>query len=352
MAKKQNDFASLQKDIRERSFLPVYFFEGEEPYFIDRLAALIVEHAIPEADKAFNQTILYGKETDVSTLYNQATRYPVFADKQLVVLREAQECRDLLKSVAIKRGNKTQEISLLAEYINRPLDSTILLIEYKHKKIDKRGAIGKKISSLPGYFSSEKLRDNQIAPFINALAKEKGIALQPESAALMAEFLGDDLSRIANELNKIVVSVGAGKTITAAQVREFVGISKEHSIFDLSKAIAKADVEKIYRMLDYFASNPKDNPSVLVISTLYNFFFKVFMVQNSRQLPRAEVAARVGVNEYFLGDYESVATRFAPQKISYVLRSLREADMQLKGRTGARFEDRDVYYELMFKILN
>ena len=248
-------YEEIRHDIQSKRFAPVYFLHGEEPFFMDQIADAVEALALPEAEKGFNQTILYGKDLDHLTLLDTLRRYPMMAERQVVILREAQEMKGLTE---------------LTAYLENPMPSTVFVACHKHKKLDLRTKFGKALQSKSVVvFESKKLYDNQVADWISGYCKARKMAIEPAAASLLAEYLGTDLARIANELDKLALNLPTGATVTAHHVQEYVGISKDYNVFELQKALAIRDLPKIARMQAYFAANIRKNPLIVTISSLY-----------------------------------------------------------------------------------
>nr|WP_121273693.1 DNA polymerase III subunit delta [Pedobacter schmidteae] len=338
--------ADIIKDIKARKFKPVYLLHGEEPYYIDQIIHYMEEHILNDMEKGFNQTVLYGKDTDMSTVMNAAKRYPMMSDYQLIVVKEAQD----LKWAKETEGNsKTAEFVL--SYFEKPLPSTILVLGYKYANFDKRKKIYKAIDKNGLVFQSDPVRDYKLAQWIDELVKEKGYKIAPQASALMAEYLGTDLSKIANELEKLILNIGKETTIDTDIVQKNIGISKEYNVFELQKALAVKNVLKCNQIINYFADNPKANPMVMVMANLSSYFTKILKYH---YLPnKGDAAKELGVNPYFVKDYETAARSFSLPKTFDIIGLLREYDLKSKGvdSTG-NTTDGELLKELLFKMLH
>lgn len=333
------------KDLKKRKYKPVYLLHGDEPYFIDAVSDYVEQHLLPEAERGFNQTVLYGKDTDVMTVLNAAKRYPMMADYQVVLVKEAQD---------MKWGTESDDkkgINPFLSYLENPLSSTILVFCYKHGKFDKRKKTYKAIEKSGLIFESTTLREPAIPAWVESFFKDKGHIIDARAAAMVAEYLGNDLSKIANELEKLLLNVNAGEQITLKHIQENIGISKEYNVFELQSALAKKDVLKVNQIINYFAANPKNNPFVLVLGNLNSYFSRVLMYHYVRDKSPQNVAKEIGVSPYFVKDYEQAARSFEYGKAVRIISYLREYDLKSKG-VDATTGDGELMKELMFKILH
>ena len=350
MAKKS--FEELLVDLKSKNFSPIYFLEGEESYFIDFIGDYITENALDGVDKEFNQTILYGKETDMATVLNSAKRFPMMADKQLVLIREAQEVKDIDKVVKVKINGKEQELSLLEEYAKNALSSTILVFCYKYKSLDKRKSLSKTLLKFGVVFTSEKLYDNKIPAWIESYCKKKKIGITPKASVLLTEYVGNDLSRIVNELDKLVINKKTGEDINDEDIRNNIGISKDYNVFELQNAIARKDVLKANQIVNHFAANEKENPMPMVMGILYSYFSKLILYHTSPDKSQSSIASLLKVNPFFVKDYEIAAKNYPPAKLIRIVSYLREYDLKSKGIDAGDVEKGELYKELIFKVLH
>ena len=318
---------------------------GEEPYFVDLVGNYIEHHLLPDAEKGFNQTVLYGKDTDVMTVLNAAKRYPMMADYQVVLIKEAQD----MKWGRDDDDKKT--ISPLLNYLENPLKSTILVFCYKYGKFDKRKKTYKAIEKNGLVFESVAMYDSKIPGWIENYITEKGYKISQQATVMLSEYLGNDLSKIANELEKLVLNVNAGQEISLQLIQDNIGISKEYNVFELQTALAKKDVVKANRIINYFEANPKSNPIVLVLGNLNNFFSKVLAYHYVRDKSQQSVAREIGVNPFFVKDYETAARSFDLFKSMQIIGLLREYDLKSKG-VDSNAGHGELMKELMFKILH
>ena len=331
----------ILRDIRSGKFAPVYFLHGEEPFFLDQIAEAVEQNALPEAERGFNQTILYGKDVDPITLLDYLRRYPMMSERQVVILREAQEMKGLAE---------------LVSYMERPMTTTVFVVCHKHKKFDLRTKMGKALGTGRNVvFEGKKLYDNQVPDWISNYCKSRKLGIEGPAAALLAEYLGTDLARIANELDKLVLNLQAGAIITAVHVQDYVGISKDYNVFELQKAFALRDEAKVARIRNYFAANIRKNPLIVTISSLFAYFSKVYMLHSLRGSPDAEVLKALDLrSDWFLKEYKLAAANYSPSQTVRIISLLKTYDLRSKGvdtdttNTG----EEELMKELFWKILN
>jgi DNA polymerase III subunit delta len=331
-------FTEINKNIRQNKFAPVYFLHGEEDYFIDSIAKEIDTRAIPAADRAFNLSILYGKDTDVQTILDTARRYPMFADKQLVFVKEAQDLKG---------------IDGLVRYMEKPVPSTILVVCHKHKKLDGRSKLSTVLTKSGAVvFESKKLYDNQLPDWVADYTEGLKLKLQPQAAALIAEYLGSDLSKVANELDKLALNFPTGTLITTDHVQDQIGISKEYNVFEFQKALGQRNIEKSFRIVQYFISNPKNNPLVVVISSLYNYFSNIYMLQFLKNTNDAEMVKTLKLRtEFFLKEYKETLRHYNRPQTEKVIHILKQYDLRSKGMNNDSASDGELLREMTYKIV-
>ena len=333
----------ILKDLKNRKFKPLYLLHGEEPYYIDLVGSYVEHKVLSDAEKGFNQTVLYGKDTDIMTVLNAAKRYPMMADYQVVLVKEAQEMK------WGKDDDDKKSINPLLNYLENPLPSTILVFCYKYGKFDKRKKTYKAIEKKGLVFESAPLYDNKIPGWIEGFISGKGYKISQPATFMLSEYLGNDLSKIANELEKLMLNINAGQEITLELVQNNIGISKEYNVFELQAALGKKDAYKVNQIVNYFEANPKANPIVLVLGNLNNFFSKVLAVHYVKD--RSNLAREIGVNPYFVKVYEQAARSYDYGKTMRIISYLREYDLKSKG-VESNAEDDALMKELMFKILH
>lgn len=336
-------YEQILSDLKKKIYRPVYLLMGDEPYYIDAVSNYIAENVLNESEKSFNQVVMYGKDADARTIVFAAARPPMMSNYQVVIVREAQNIKKL---------------DDLEAYLKSPLATTILVIAYKGKSVDKRSKVYKEIVKCGEVLETVKLYENEIPAWVTNYLKTKGCTIEPAAATILADFIGNDLSRIANELDKLFTLLPVGSTkITAEHIEQNIGISKEYNTFELNKAIVKKDAYKAFRIIDYFSKNPGNNPLVVTISALFMQFSKILKLQmlkrkhNGRPVPTPEMSA-IGIEPYFIKEYEDAALKYPAAKVVKVIELLREYDMRSKGWNNAGTPDSELLRELVFKIMN
>ena len=335
----------ILKDLKNKKYKPVYLLHGEEPYYIDLISNFVEHKLLSEAEKGFNQTVLYGKDTDVMTVLNAAKRYPMMADYQVVLVKEAQEMK------WGKDDDDKKSINPLLNYLENPLPSTILVFCYKYGKFDKRKKTYKAIEKHGLVYESAPLYDSKIPGWIENFISDKGYKASQQATLMLSEYLGNDLSKIANELEKLMLNVAPGQEITLDLIHNNIGISKEYNVFELQTALGKKDVLKVNRIINYFEANPKSNPIVLMLGNLNNYFSKVLAYHYVKDKSQQNLARELGVNPYFVKDYEMAARNYNYGKTMEIIAYLREYDLKSKG-VESTADDGALMKELMFKILH
>lgn len=330
-------YHDIVKEIKGGTFRPIYFLMGDEPYFIDSITHLIEKTALPEDQQSFNQTVLYGNDTNMQTIIGEAKRYPMMADRVVIIVKEAQHL--------------VRTIDQLESYLQNVQPTTVLVFAYKYKTLDKRKKLYKLISNGNALLESKKLYDNQIPDWIGQHLNQKGYKASMKACMLLADSLGTDLSRIDNELKKLELVVPKGGTIDEVVVEENIGISKDYNNFELIKALGDKDFAKAMTIQRHFASNPKDNPLVVTISLLFGFFVKLMLVHQADDKTPKGLASLLKVNPFFVKDYQSGALNYNLKKLSRIIGYLRECDKRSKGVGNATTPDGELLRELIFKII-
>jgi DNA polymerase-3 subunit delta len=333
------------KDLKNRKYKPLYLLHGDEPYFIDQVSNYAEHQLLSEAERGFNQTVLYGKDTDIMVVLNAAKRYPMMAEYQVVLIKEAQDMK------WGRDDDDKKSINPLLNYLENPLKSTILIFCYKYGKFDKRKKTYKAIERNGIIFESSALYDNKIPSWIEAFVAGKKYRIDPQASAMLAEYLGNDLSKIANEMEKLMLNVPVGQIITLQHVQDNIGISKEYNVFELQSALSRKDPFKVNQIINYFEANPKANPIVLVLGNLNNFFSKVLLYHYATDKSPQGLARELGVSPYFLKDYELAARSYNYAKSMQIISLLREYDLKSKG-VDSNSANGELMKELMFKILH
>jgi DNA polymerase-3 subunit delta len=326
----------LFSEIKENKLAPIYFLMGEETYYIDLISDYIESHVLTEQEKGFNQVILYGKDVSVQDIISHAKRYPMMADRQVVIVKEAQ--------------NLSKTIDQLIDYVKNPQTSTVLVFKYKYKTLDKRKALYKSLFKSAVLFDSKRIYEDKVPSWIQNFLKSKGVAITPKAALMLTEFLGNDLSKIVNELNKLIIVIGINNQITPELVEQNIGISKDFNNFELQKSLGNLDHKKAYKIVNYFAQNPKQHPFVLTISILYMYFTKLMKLHTVGVKNPNILSKTLGVNPYFINEYIAVSKNFPMRRISGVLETLRIYDLKSKG-VDSNISDKDLYNELIYSIL-
>jgi DNA polymerase III subunit delta len=327
----------LITDIKESKIAPIYFLMGEEAYYIDIISDYIESHVLAEEEKGFNQMVLYGKDVSIQDIVSNAKRYPMMAERQVIIVKEAQ--------------NLIKTIEQLVDYAKNPQPTTVLVFNYKYKTLDKRKALYKTLSKSAVVFESKKIYEDKIPSWIQNFLRAKQLTITPKASLMLTEFLGNDLSKIANELTKLeLVVVGTHKEVTPEIIEENIGISKDFNNFELQKALGHLNHKKAYQIVNYFAQNSKQHPFVLTISILYMYFSKLMKLHTVRDKNPGTVARALGVNPYFVNEYIIASRNFPMKRISGVLETLRIYDTKSKG-VGANLSPRDLYNELIYNIL-
>jgi len=335
----------LLKDLKNRKYKPIYLLHGEEPYYIDLVSDFVEHKLLPDAEKGFNQTVFYGKDTDVMSVLNASKRYPMMADYQVVLVKEAQDMK-WGSDDADKKG-----INPLLNYLENPLSSTILMFCYKYGKFDKRKKIYKAIEKSGLIFESSALYDSKVPGWIEEFIAGRGYKINQQASLMLAEYLGNNLSKIANELDKLMLNISAGQEINLKLIQDNIGISKEYNVFELQAALGKKDAFKANQIINYFEANPKANPIVLVLGNLNNFFSKVLVYHYVKDKSPQSLARELGVSPYFIKDYEQAARSYNYGKTMQIISYLREYDVKIKGVDSTTGHG-GLMKELVFKILH
>jgi DNA polymerase-3 subunit delta len=343
-------YEQIVGDLKKKIYHPVYFLSGEEPYYIDLLTNLFETKILSESEQEFNQSILYGKDLDVYTLISYARRYPMMASHQVIIVKEAQDMKSLFAKE--KEDKKKDEKDPLSDYLQKPTASTILVFCYKYKKVDKRTKIAKLLDKHAIVYESKKAYDNQLPAWINSYVKSKGYKIDDKSCVMLADNLGNDLTKISNEINKLMLNVKEGAAITPDIIEENIGLSKDFNIFELIKAIGERNVFKSYRIVEYFAANPKSNPMVLSIAQLYSYFLKVLTYHQLDDRSSNNAASILGVSTYFVNDYVNASRAYPPGHCIRNIGYIREFDLKSKGVNNASVGEGELMKELLYKILN
>jgi len=339
-------YEGIMAALKNKIYKPLYLLMGEEPYYIDLLSGYMVDNILTDVERSFNQTVVYGVDVTGKSIVDLARRYPMMANQQVVVVKEAQNLKD-------------KDFEAIEVYLRTPLPSTILVICYKGKSVDKRKAFYKQAQKVGGILETAQPYDSELSSWITSYLKTKQCSIDNNAAAMLAEFLGADLEKIVNELDKLTVLLPQGTSrITATDIEKNIGFSKDYNTFELNNAVSVGNVLKANRIVQHFEKNPKDNPLVLTINSLYSHFLKLFTYHmlrakyKSAAIPPTEIREMMKIDMFFLKDYEAAARRYSPSKTAEVISLLREFDMRSKGWNNASTEDGDLLRELVYRIMH
>ena len=339
MAKQEITCDDILKELRAKQYRPVYYLMGEEPYYIDLIADYITDNILTETEKEFNLTVVYGADVDIATVINAAKRYPMMSEHQVVVVKEAQNIRNM------------EELSY---YLQKPLLSTILVICHKHGVLDRRKKLAAEIEKTGVLFESKKVKDAQLPAFITSYMKRKGIDVEPKAAAMLADFVGADLSRLTGELEKLIITLPKGNTrVTPEQIEKNIGISKDYNNFELRSALVEKDVLKANKIIKYFEENPKTNPIQMTLSLLFGFFSNLMLAYYAPEKSEQGIANMLGLRTPWQAkDYLAAMRRYNGVKTMQIIGEIRYADAKSKGVGNPSLSDGDILRELVFKILH
>ena len=339
MAKQELSCDDILKELRAKQYRPIYYLMGEESYYIDLIADYITDNVLSETEKGFNLTVVYGADVDIATVINAAKRYPMMSEYQVVIVKEAQAIRNM------------EELSF---YLQKPLNSTILVICHKHGTLDKRKKLAAEVEKVGILFESKKIKDSQLPAFINSYMKRKGIDMEPKASAMLADFVGTDLSRLTGELEKLIITLPAGqKRVTPEQIEKNIGISKDYNNFELRSALVEKDILKANKIIKYFEENPKTNPIQMTLSLLFNFYSNLMLSYYSPEKSEQGIASWLGLKSPWAArDYLTAMRRYNGVKTMQIIGEIRYADAKSKGINNASMSDGDILRELVFKILH
>ncbi len=355
------EVTQILTDLKRKIFKPIYFLSGEEAYYIDMVSDYIEKNVLDESEQEFNQTILYGKEADMNTIISASKRFPMMSEYQVIIVKEAQNLKELGKgsgssddeddsNATAKKSNGS--VNALVTYLQQPQTSTILVFCYKYKTLDKRSTIYKSLQKNHVFLETKKLYDNKIPEWITELVQEHKFKISPKASYLLAESLGNDLSKIANEVEKLYINLKEGEEITLELVQDNIGISKEFNVFELQDALAKKNILKANQIINYFSANEKENPAVLTLSSLYGYFTKVLLYHFATDKSKFAVAQVLGVHPFFVDGYMIAAKNYNTVKLKSIFSYLKEYDLKTKGVDNNGVNNGELMKELMFKILH
>ena len=323
-------------DWKKKIYKPVYWLEGEESFYIDQVVEFAEHSLLPESEASFNLSVFYGKDANWADVINACRRYPMFAEQQVVLLKEAQQMRDIEK---------------LEAYIANPLSSTILVVAHKEKKLDGRSKLAKHLKQHAVVLSTKKLYDSQLPEWAGQQVAAKGYTISQKAVLLLVDHIGNDMNRINNEIDKLLVNLANRKNITEDDIEQYVGISKEYNVFELQEAMQRKDMAKAIRIVQYFGSNPKAAPIQLILPALYNFFSKVYMLFGVQGADDKSAAAAIGVNPYFIKDYKLAARNYGYAGVESALLLLHQYNLRSVGVNDAGTEDASLMKEMISKIM-
>ena len=333
-----DEVLKIVNDINNGNIKPIYFLMGEEPYYIDKLSDYIEQNVLAEEEKGFNQTVLYGRDVTIEDIVATAKRYPMMAERQVVIVKEAQDL--------------TRTIDKLESYVENPMLSTVLVFCYKYKTLDKRKKMTKLIDKVGVVYESKKLYDNQVGDWIKRVLSGKNYSIEPKANAMLVEFLGTDLSKINNELEKLQIILPKGSTITPKHIEENIGFSKDFNNFELLNALGSRNQLKAFQIVQYFSDNQKANPLVVTTSTVFGFFIKILKYHGLKDRNPKNVASVLGVSPYFLKDYDLALKNYPMKKLSQIVTALRDIDVKSKGVGANALSQSDLFREMLYKIFN
>ena len=323
-------------DWKGKIFKPIYWLEGEEEFFINEVMEFAEHHLLPDDEKDFNLSVFYGKDADWTAVVNACRRYPMFAERQVVLLKEAQQMRD---------------ISLLEPYIERPLSSTIFVVSYKDKKVDGRSKLARLLKENGEVLTTKKMYDNILPDWVTGFVKTKGLTINPKALHLLIDYIGNDLMRIKSEVEKIQINLSTRKMIHEDDVEKYVGISKEYNAFELQAALGRKDLVKAFRIIQYFENNPKAGPIQMVLPTLYGFFSKVYMACSMMGRDENAVAAAIGVRPFFVKDYLLAAKNYGFSGTENAILLLQHYNLRSIGIQSVNTEGAALMKEFVVKII-
>ena len=333
-----DEVVKIVNDIKAGNIKPIYFLMGEEPYYIDKLSEYIEQNVLSEEEKGFNQTVLYGRDVSVEDIVSTAKRYPMMADRQVVIVKEAQDL--------------SRTIDKIESYVNNPMESTVLVFCYKYKTLDKRKKVTKLLAQKGIVYESKKLYENQVGDWIKRVLAGKKYTIDPKANAMLVEFLGTDLSKINNELEKLQIILPQGTVITPQHIEENIGFSKDYNVFELRKAIGERNQIKAYKIAENFAHNPKEYPLVMTTGLVFSFFIQILKYHGLKDKNPKTAAPILGVNPFFMKDYDVALKNYPMKKVSHIVGTLRDIDVKSKGVGANALAQSDLLKEMLYKIFN
>jgi len=333
-----NRLDQIVEEINSGNTKPIYFLMGEEAFYIDKISDFIESNILKEEEKGFNQMVLYGRDVTIEEIIANAKRFPMMSEKQVIIVKEAQDL--------------SRTIEKLVSYAENPQPTTVLVLCYKYKTLDKRKKLSKTIGKIGVLFESKKLYENQVSEWILSNLEEKGYKIEPKAGHMLVEFLGSDLSKIDNELEKLTLILPKGSNISATHIEDNIGISKDYNNFELRKSVGERQIVKANQIANYFAQNPKSNPLIMTISLLNSFFTQLLMYHGLKDKGKINVARVLRINPYFVNEYQSAARNYPMRKVSKIISALRTADLKSKGVGASNLPPGDILKELLFNIMH
>lgn len=331
------DYKAIIKDIENKKFEKVYFLHGEEGYFIDEITKALVDNVLEEHERDFNQAVMYGKDSEVLNIVSEAKGYPMMAERKLVIIKEAQDLKDL---------------DMLESYFTSPSEKTVFVINYKHKTFDTRKKIAKVIAQSGIMFKSEPIKDYQLPEWISNYVKTVGYSITSKASILLSEFLGSDLSRITNELSKLFLLLEKGTSINDIHIEENIGISKDYNPFELTNAISVRDVPKAFKIANYFEHNPKAGDMMVVVPATFNFFTRLMRIHFLPNKTKEAVAAVLKIHPFVASQLINATKVYNPKKIATNIAILHEYDLKSKGIGNSSFSQGDLMREMIYRLLH
>lgn len=331
------DYQKIISDISKKIYAPVYLLCGEEPYYIDLISDYIEDNVLDAGAREFNQTILYGRETDAGKVIEYAKRFPMMSEYQVLIIKEAQDMKT---------------IDDLITYVEKPLNSTLLVLCYKYKKFDKRKSLPKIIEKKGIYYESPRIYADKIPAWVTEFITSRGYKVTPKAAMLLADFLGNDLSKVANEIGKLFILTPKGSTITEDLIEKNIGISKDYNFYEFQDALASKNIEKANKIVNYFNSNPKENPLVKIVPMTYGFYLKVLLCASLSDKSPSSISSALGIAPFLTKDYVKAVGNYSFEKLTEIISILREFDLKSKGVDIGSTSGPDLMREMIFRILH
>lgn len=336
---KETTYEEIVRDLRNQVYKPVYYLMGEESYYIDKISEYIAQTVLKEEEREFNQTILYGSDVDIVAVINAAKRYPMMAERQVVIVKEAQHIKHMED---------------LVFYVQKPLQSTVLVICHKNGVLDRRKKLAAEIEKVGVLFESKKIKDTQLPGFITSYLKRKSVEIEPKASEMMAEFVGTDLNRLAGELDKLVITLAPGmRRVTPEQIERNIGVSKDYNNYELRSALVAKDVLKANKIIKYFAENPKTNPIQMTLSVLFGFFSNLMLAYYAPEKTEQGIASQLGLKSAWQArEYIAAMRMYSGMKVMQIIGEIRYCDAKSKGVENSSLSDADLLRELIYKILH